>query len=84
MIMAMGILQQNVFLIAFMGMCRGMALFSQPFKVAGTWALAVGLVFTLIGSLVTTDFISAFCETWAVSSMQFFLTWMSLWLVQYI
>jgi hypothetical protein len=76
----MGIVQQNIFLVTFMGMCKGMALFSQPFKVLGTWALAVGLVFTFIGSLVTTSFIWASRETWAISINQFFLTWMSLWL----
>ncbi|KAJ4410570.1 hypothetical protein N0V82_009234 [Gnomoniopsis sp. IMI 355080] len=83
-IMAMGIVQQNIFLIAFMGMSKGMALFNQPFKVSGTWALTVGLVFTFMGSLVTTGFIWAFRETWAVSNIQFFLTWMSLWLVHHI
>jgi len=82
--MAMGIVQQNIFLIAFMGVGKGMALFSQPFKVSGTWALGVGVVFTFVGSLITTGFIWAFREAWAVSSAQFFLTWMALWLVHHI
>lgn len=82
--MAMGIVQQNSFLLASMGMCKGVALFSQPFKVSGTWALGVGVGFTFVGSLVTTGFIWAFREAWAVSSGQLFLTWMALWLAHHI
>jgi hypothetical protein len=84
-VMAMGIIQQNVFLIAFAGISRTSGLFSRPFKTSATWALLVGLVYTLLGSLVMTGYMWAFREDWAVTGTgQFCLTWMALWLVQHI
>ncbi len=83
-VMAMSIIQQNVFLIAFTGVSRASGLFSRPFKTSATWALLVGLVYTLFGSLMTTGYMWAFREDWAVTGAQFCITWMALWLVQHI
>ncbi|KAB5547341.1 hypothetical protein GE09DRAFT_1130940 [Coniochaeta sp. 2T2.1] len=84
-VMAMSIIQQNVFLIAFTTVSRQLGLFSgqRRFKTSATWALFVGLAFTLLGSLVTTGYIWAFREDWAVTGAQFAITWMVLWLVQH-
>ncbi|KAB5545712.1 hypothetical protein GE09DRAFT_1132129 [Coniochaeta sp. 2T2.1] len=84
-VMAMSIIQQNVFLIAFTTVSRQLGLFSRQrrFKTSATWALLVGLAYTLLGSLVTTGYIWAFREAWAVNASQFAITWMVLWLVQH-
>lgn len=83
-VMAMSIIQQNVFLIAFTGVSRQLGLFSGlPFKTSATWALLVGLAYTLLGSLVTTGYMWAFREDWAVTGAQFAITWMVLWLVHH-
>ncbi|KAL2127182.1 hypothetical protein VTI74DRAFT_11197 [Chaetomium olivicolor] len=59
-IMAIGIVQQNVFFIAYTGISKASGLFTRPFKTSGTWALLVGVIYTFFGSLVT------FALTWMV------------------
>lgn len=84
-VIATSIIQPNVFLLAFAGVSRASGLFSRPFKTSATWALLVGLAYTLLGSLMTTGYMWAFREEgWAVTGAQFCLTWMALWLVQHI
>lgn len=83
--MAMAIVQQNMFLIAFTQTFSKYAVFSKPSAVAsGLLLLFISLVFTLLAGLLTTSFIWAFREDWDVSGGQFMMTWMLLWLLMHI
>ncbi|KAH8695174.1 hypothetical protein BGW36DRAFT_360881 [Talaromyces proteolyticus] len=83
-IMAMAIVQQNVFLIAFSGMSTKFGLFSQPFKFSAGLYIIVGLAYTFVGALVPTVCMWTFREGWAISGSQFVETWLVIWFAMHI
>ncbi|PLB54960.1 hypothetical protein P170DRAFT_470388 [Aspergillus steynii IBT 23096] len=82
--MVMPILQQFFFIMALNGLSQQFNIFQKLSLRANVgFRLSVSLCYTLVASLCMSGYIWAFRENWEVSSNQFGLTWMAIWLAMH-
>ncbi|CAH0055259.1 unnamed protein product [Clonostachys solani] len=81
-------LMQFFFLMGLNGIMFGAGIFANMSKRdVFLTRLVIGKVYTLVSALGTIGYIWAFRESWGVTTAQFFISWMALWLfmeVQYL
>jgi hypothetical protein len=81
--MAIPIIQQLFFIMAFDRVCAHFNLFARSTRQAALTCLGAGLLYTFLGGLVTTSYFWAFRDSWVISGVQFVQTWMVLWLTMH-
>ncbi|ORY70993.1 uncharacterized protein BCR38DRAFT_415666 [Pseudomassariella vexata] len=79
------ILMQFFCILAFNGICQGFGIFSGA-SIRSHLAVrfSYSIIFTLVGSLLTTGYLFAFQDTWGLIAAQFGQTWMLLWLSMHV
>jgi hypothetical protein len=78
--MAMPILQQFFFVLAFNGIAAKFRIHEMfPSVVSGILRFIIAGVYTIFSALIMTGYIWSFRETWAVTSNTFGLTFLALW-----
>lgn len=83
--MVFPIIQQFFFIMALNGISSSFGLFSKLLPVQnGRLRMYLSAAYTLIGSLCSAGYLWAFREDWDMNGLQFFLTWMALWLYMHI
>lgn len=83
--LVMPIIQQFFFMMALNGISSKFHIFTKLGLVAnGLIRMITSIVYTFVGSLCMAGYIWGFKESWDVSSNQFALTWMIIWLFMHI
>jgi len=83
--LAVPIVQQFFFIVAFNGISESFSLFTRTsWRTSTAIRIAVGFTFTFFAACATTGYIWAFRENWQVGGKEFGKTWMMLWLMMHI
>ena len=83
--MAMPVIQQFFFILALNGIsARFMLNQKLSVKTSGLVRLVVSIIYTLFSALITTGYVWAFREEWAINGKQFVLTWILFWLLMHV